>query len=151
MRIQRHLLLWLTLALVATLPGAPTPVLADVPVAEVHIIGDQGQALPARVSIIAPGDPYPDITVLFTDAQGVCKLPETEADPVSVQVNHGPEWSIESREANVDPAAGQVLTVQLKRLYSLASKDYYQGDCHMHSVRSTSEPGARIGAASFWM
>ncbi len=136
MHLRRNSLLSLVAAIAVVLSACVTGAQAQEAVAAVQVVAEDGAPLPARVQLIWPGDPYPDIQVFFTDSHGLCPLTGARTGQADLQVNHGPAWSIERLQVSVDPAKGRKRLVTLKRLYDLHAHGYYQGDCHMHSTSS---------------
>lgn len=88
-----------------------------------------GEPLPARVLIVEPKSRAS--VVLYTDTQGDFKA-EVPAGKLKVMATHGPEWSLDEREAE----AGDHLAITLRRLADMPAKGYYGADLHLHSTVS---------------
>ena len=136
MRFGSRLALFLGLALVATVPGMLVKAVAQEPVSRVEVTAETGEPLPARVVVTRQGTPTPDLYVFFTDREGRCRLEGVPDGPATLEVNHGPEWAIQTLTVTLDGQSERALPVRLKRLYDLPAHGYYQGDSHMHSTFS---------------
>lgn len=88
-----------------------------------------GEPLPARVLIVEPQSKAS--VLLYTDTQGNFKAQVPEGK-LQVLVTHGPEWSLDEREAE----GGEHLNISLRRLVDMPARGYYGADLHMHSTVS---------------
>lgn len=105
-------------------------------VSSLTVTDTDGNPLPARVTLTRVGTPTPDIYVFFTDREGLCRVDSCPAGEATVEVTHGPEWSIETSTVEVVPGSAEKLSVKLQRLFDLNAQGYFAGDGHLHSTSS---------------